>query len=425
MRVSRFIPMSLAVFCLPLLGCFNESAKQQHLSIVFVQSWADDVNPAFMAIAQDWARSRGAKASVEIVPIRDLDLKMTAWIQAPEGDLALLPTNIAMVNTDQLRDVSPIAAELSKDAGGYYVIGKDMAQFAGIWYNIPFCAWPHVWFYREDLLRAHHSSIPQTLDDAAKLAILLTDKGAGVYGLGIGLGQDEDFSMFLQTLLWSFGGSVVAGDGKTVVLDSKETRDTVSYILGLYQQGAIPPGALGWDGATNNNLFLAKKIAMTANALSIDYVAKRRDPALFALIAHCGYPLGPKGRFGFVQGFGWTIKKRSNNAILAEDFLRYLYAPDRLAALFEKGEGAIAPLQNSIGQRPFWKTGRYADAIDSVENAKALGWPGPFTRPAAEVFNRRLVNGIFARIINDKLSVDAAVREAATRISQVYSNANR
>jgi multiple sugar transport system substrate-binding protein len=372
-------------------------------------------------MAKAWGDERGVEVRVEIVPIRDVSMKATSWLQGPSGDLALLPSNLEMVNTDKLEDVSPLAVALATRTGGYYDIGQSMGQMNGHWYNIPFCAWPHVWFYREDLLRNLHAEIPKTYDEASVLAKHLTNTHTGVYGLGIGLGQDEDFAMFLQTTIWAFGGSVVGTDGHTVTVNSPQVLSAINYLLDLYNAGAIPPGALGWDDATNNNLFLAGRIAMTANALSIDYVAKRKDPNLYVNIVHSPYPAGPAGRFSFVQTFGWSIKKGSRNKDLAEDFLEYLYSVDRMSQLFLVSEGAIAPLQRNIGSAIRMKSSRYVDAIDSVELAKPLGWPGPFTREAAEVYNRRLLNNIFARIINDRLTPEKALAETEAEVRKVYA----
>jgi multiple sugar transport system substrate-binding protein len=358
----------------------------------------------------------------EIVPIKDLALKSTSWLEGQGGDLALLPTNIAMVNTSKLADETEVAQSLGERVGGYYGIGTAMGRQGTRWYNIPFCAWPHIWFYRMDLLRMSDLKKPTDLSEVALVAKALTKKQEGFYGLGIGLGQDEDFSMFLQTIIWSFGGSVVAADGKTTTLNSPAVRSAVDFIMDLYEAGSIPPGALGWDDATNNTLFLSRKIAMTANAMSIDYVAKRTDPTLYSVIEHGPYPKGPAGNFGFVQTFGWVVKADSPNRTAAEDFLRFLYQDVRLKNLFDAGEGAIAPLMVGVGSQ--WARTPYADAIQSVERSHPLGWPGPFGPAAAEVYNRRIVNNIFAHIINDHQTRAEAIRTAAAEVEGVYARYN-
>jgi multiple sugar transport system substrate-binding protein len=419
---STIIILWLILACITNTGCRTATQSERELSVVFIQSWGDDVNPFFKKLAQEWGVKNKVRVRVEIVPINDLVLKSTTWIQSPAGDLALLPTNLAMVNTSSLDDVTNLVSNMATTVGGFYEIGDTMAKRDGRYYNVPFCAWPHVWFYRTDLLKKAGRGIPSTFKEAAQTAKLLTDKKANVYGLGIGLGKDEDISMFLQSLIWAYGGSIVDSSGKKVVADSPQVLAAIKYLLDLYKAGVIPPGALGWDNATNNNLFLGKQIAITANTLSIDYVAKRRDPALFAMIEHSEYPAGPAGRFSYTQTFGWSIKKQSSNRDLATHFLIDLYGGEQISRLFALGEGAIAPVMRNIGESQLWKEGRYSDATASVRNAKHLGWPGPFTQNAAEVFNNRILNNIFARIINDHVPADRALSEAAEQIRQIYSH---
>lgn len=410
----------IILLALSLISC-TKGKDQKNLNIVFVQSWADAVNPLFESIALQWGELNDVTVEVDIIPIRELDLKTTTWLQAPYGDLALIPQSIAMVNINKLHDVSKLNHKIIASVTEYYDIGEAMAQIGGKWYNVPYFAWPHVWFYRKDILEAANADLPSDLYEAGRLAKLLSRPNESFYGLGIGLGQDEDFSMFLQTIMWSFGASVVSTDGTTVTLESDSMRDCVRFIVDLYEAKAIPPGALGWDAASNNNYFLGKKIAMTANALSIDYVAKRREPELYSSIVHSPYPPGPAGQYSFVQSFGWVLKSKSPNKDIAENFLFDFYSSSDFHRLFEISEGAIAPLQKIVGNSEIWASGQYTDAIMSVESAKPLGWPGPFTRQAAEVFNRRILNNIFARILNDKLSIDEAIKEAAQEIRRVYS----
>lgn len=423
---SSFKIMFVILFLLSILflpGCSknaDSSPVNKQLSVVFIQSWGDDVNKQFKKLAEEWGQKNEVEVKLEIVPIKDMDLKMTAWIQSPVGDLALLPTNIAMVNIVKLEEISNLALDIGSHLDGYYEIGKDMAAFNNKWYNIPFYAWPHVWFYRLDLLEGWKGGFPKTFEDAKLLFGWIKEKHPDIYPLGIGLGNDEDFSMFLQSITWAYGGGIVNKDGQTIIFDNDNNKKAFQYILDIYKSGFIPKGALGWDGASNNNQFLAKQIAITANALSIDYVAKRRDPELYKQIAHSAYPAGPNGRFSFVQTFGWAIKRGSKQRDASEKFLRYLYEKKTLEELFAVGEGAIAPLQKAIGETDFWKNGRYVDAIESVASAKALGWPGPFTKEAAEVYNRRIVNSIFARVINDKISLEKALLEASDKIRLIY-----
>jgi len=85
-----------------------------------------------------------------------------------------------------------------------------------------------------------------------------------------------DAPIFWYAYLWSWGGREVERDGKTVVLDSKATVESVKFAVGLWKD-AHDEAALDWDDAGNNKAFLAGTISCTNNGSSI-YVEARRKP---------------------------------------------------------------------------------------------------------------------------------------------------
>jgi multiple sugar transport system substrate-binding protein len=53
--------------------------------------------------------------------------------------------------------------------------------------------------------------------------------------------------------LWSWGGKEVEADGKTVVLNSQETVESVKFATGLWKD-SCDEGGLAWDDTSNNRL---------------------------------------------------------------------------------------------------------------------------------------------------------------------------
>ena len=68
--------------------------------------------------------------------------------------------------------------------------------------------------------------------------------------------------------LWSWGGKEVEADGKTVVLDSKETLESVKFAVPLWKE-TMDEGGLAWDDTNNNRAFLSGTISATNNGASI------------------------------------------------------------------------------------------------------------------------------------------------------------
>ena len=77
-----------------------------------------------------------------------------------------------------------------------------------------------------------------------------------------------DANAFWYPYLWSWGGKEVEADGKTVVLDSKDTIESVKFAIGFWKD-AFDEGAFAWDDAGNNRAFLADTISSTNNGASI------------------------------------------------------------------------------------------------------------------------------------------------------------
>ena len=74
----------------------------------------------------------------------------------------------------------------------------------------------------------------------------------------------------------AWGGKEVEADGKTVVLDSTETLESVKFMAGAYKE-AFDEGGFAWDDASNNRAFLSNTCSSTSNGASI-YLLARSKP---------------------------------------------------------------------------------------------------------------------------------------------------
>jgi multiple sugar transport system substrate-binding protein len=422
--MKRYVPLFLALTL--ILGCQQKEtpppgAPKRPLRILYLTIWADDLNREFHALCTAWGSKNGVPVIVDDVPLADLSARLATYVAAGQGpDLAVFPAHLTIVNEKKLADVTPIVEAIAKENGEVYPVSRAMNTVDGRWTGVPLYAWSHIWVYRDDLLRAANAQPAQTWSEAAALAQRLTTKQPQIWGLGIGLGRDDDAAMFFQALLWAQGGSVFDKDGRTVRIDSAATRTAVNLLLHLYRSGAIPPGALGWDGASNNKAFLAKTIAITANSPTIYYAAKRQDPALAANITHTIYPAGPAGRFSYATEFSLAYLRTSQRSADITSLLRFIFQRANYERLISAGEGSVNPLYRGIDAMKLWKNDpKLLPGLQSLQIERPVGWPGPVTPAAAEIFEQRVLTDMFARIINDKWTVDAAVREADQRAKAI------
>ena len=100
-------------------------------------------------------------------------------------------------------------------------------------------------------------------------------KAAG-HPIGQTLGHTfGDAPAFWYPYLWSWGGKEVEADGKTVVLNSKETVESVKFMTDFWKD-RCDEGGLAWDDTSNNRAFLAGTISATNNGASIYLEAKSK-----------------------------------------------------------------------------------------------------------------------------------------------------
>src|SRR5207248_9794559 len=88
-----------------------------------------------------------------------------------------------------------------------------------------------------------------------------------VYGLGFQLNTaGNDSNARANYFLIAYGGQdIVTKDGK-LHLDDAKVRDAaikaLTYPTTAYKDGFVPPGAINWNDADDNNAFHAKQIVM-------------------------------------------------------------------------------------------------------------------------------------------------------------------
>ncbi|MFH1574058.1 MAG: extracellular solute-binding protein [Acidobacteriota bacterium] len=424
----RTVPAIIGVAALVVLGLIayflpshRAQPAERSLKIYAIEIWSKDLNREFRAICEQWGRNNNVAVDVELIPLQDADAKLSALVQTGGGaDVAVFPAHKVPIYHRKLLDVTEIANELAKPFGGFYAIARDMNAVDGRLYGMPLYAWSHIWVYNSALLGGN--PLPRTFEEAEQLALTLkplTQKG--VYPFGIGLGKDDDAAMFLQAVLWAYGGSVVAEDGHTITIRSPEAHRAFEYVLRLYQvDKVIPPGAFGWDGASNNKNFLAQQIAFTMNSPTILVAAKADAPDLATNIQHARYPSGPAGQYSYATGFSIACLRTTSKEDLIFSFLRYLYTRDNYARLISAGGGAVNPWLLGCEQLDIWNDPRMKVGLESLAIERHVGYPGPVTAAAAEVFDKRVLAQVINDVVNNSMTLDEALSHAYTAITSIY-----
>jgi len=259
-------------------------------------------------INEECQKDLGIKFNLEGVDGLTIQARVTSAVQSGNGpDLIQVFNNWAQLYADSVVDVSDVAEEIGNAQGGYYETSRAVAYDGRKWIAVPWTIIGAQIVNRKSWwgeIGYDETKYPQTWEEYRAAGKKL--KAAG-HPVGQTLGHAfGDGPAFWYPYLWSWGGKEVEADGKTVVLNSPGTVESVKFAVGWWKD-ACDEGAFAWDDSGNNRAFLAGTIAATNNGASI-YLEAKKKPDTYLTEAgkplkddvfHTPLPKGPAGQFSW------------------------------------------------------------------------------------------------------------------------------
>jgi multiple sugar transport system substrate-binding protein len=253
-----------------------------------------------------------------------------------------------------------------------------------------------------------------------------------VYALGFQLnttGNDCN-SLFNSFLIANGGQNIVTNDGK-LHLDDPKVREAalkaLTYPTTAYKEGFVPPGAINWNDADDNNAFHGKQIVMDLDGSLSTEVAIIKKEQDYNDIVTLGLPLSNDGKpvpsvAGSLCGL---IPKGAKNVEVAKDFLKYLTQPQVLNEYLKTGLGRNLPAMPAIVKDdPWWLDPKDPHRVAYVQQG-ALGptVPTPWTfNPAyAQVQNEHVWAVAWSDIIAGGMTPQAAAEKAFQRVEEIFA----
>jgi multiple sugar transport system substrate-binding protein len=380
--------------------------------------------PAYDQWLDQWAADWGTKNKVEVqvdhILAGELPAKIAAEVAAGAGHDVYgfsRPGDVPLYYK-QLVDVGDISRQLSDQHGGWIQLGQDIGTYEGSWKGVPeyFIDFPGI--YRKDLFDDNGLKPVDSWDDLLKTGTILKDKG---YPIGIGINQKSNDSLnSWSALLWSYGASTVAADGKTVAINSPQTREALTFALELYHK-TMTNEVLSWDDTGNNLLLASGKGSWIQNPISALRTMEKETPDLAKKIAIGPSPGGPKGRTTPVSTQAFGIALTSASIAAAKAFLIDYYQV--LSEGVKASQGYNQPLLKDFRKKPMPILGedpRLTVLQDFDQFAHTSGYPGPPTQAAGEVEANWIVPLMVGRAVQDG-DVNGAVDWATQKIEAIYA----
>ncbi|HXF98698.1 MAG TPA: extracellular solute-binding protein [Gaiellaceae bacterium] len=275
--------------------------------------------------------------------------------------------------------------------------------------------------YRRSLWQQVGGSL-RTWEDVRKAAPKLKELG---HPVGLGMSNEIDSNMFLFALLYCYGGFIQNEESRIVFNQGSNRRGAIAALetmRDIYRRG-MSDEVFAWTAASNNQAFLAGRLSMALNAISIARSAE--DSGNLALAEDtwlASIPRGPHTRMGNEHVMGiYVIWRFAKNKEAAKKFLvdqqlnyrshflesKYYNFPAWTGAI----QGGFRQIRRMAAQDDHKPRGKYTILTTIAEKYTAnVGWPGYSSAVIDEIFNRYLVPQMFAQVAQGKMSPAEAVR---------------
>jgi multiple sugar transport system substrate-binding protein len=251
----------------------------------------------------------------------------------------------------------------------------------------------------------------------------LRDQGRrGLYALGLQpttTGPADGNNTFHHFLIAYGGNGIVTKDGVPHV-DDPQVKEAVikalTYITTAFKEGYVPPGALSWSDADDNNAFHAKQMIMDLDGTISTEVALFHKKEEYDDIVTIPAQLGVGGAF---------IPKGAKNVELAKDFLRYAIQPKVINEYLKQGLGRwLPPMPELVKSDPFWldpkDPHRVAYTTEGLIEPTVPNYPA-FNPGYAEANAQQIWGLAAADVIREGMTPQAAADKALKRIGEILA----
>jgi multiple sugar transport system substrate-binding protein len=432
---------------LPRPSIANAEAKT---AVVWqVQGFVPEEDAAFRKTVDDYQRASGNRIDLSIMPFTALNQKVISALTS--GDVPDLVFHDAPATIlpqaaweNKLEDVSDIVethreklSHTSVMASSFYNSATKKRAF----YLVPIkqaCEPFHIWGDLVEKAGFKLSDAPNTWDafwDFFKpMQKELRAKGMRkLYALGLQIttvGPNDGNGLFTHFLFANGGTNMVTTDGK-LHTDDPQVREaaikSVEYMTNCYKEGYVPPEALSWNDADDNNAFHEKVILMDLDGTLSTELAMIHNETAYQQAVTVAIPNGNDGKpMPAVEGAGGGFVPRgAKNAAVAKDFMKFFIQPEVMNENLKQGLGRWVPVIPSLVKSdPFWLDNKDPHLAPYVREA-VLGPTIPsfngYNPAWGQVGAEQLWGVAHADVIKNGMTPAAAVDKAFRRAEAIFA----
>ena len=414
-------------------------------TVWWAQGFAQEEDVSFKKIVADYEKASGNTLDYSIIPFAPERQKIISAMtsgEVPDMFGANPAETIALFAWDgRLVDVSDVVETQKEEytetalLSAYCYNNKEKKRS---YYGVPYTGSvvpSHIWKSLVEKAGYKIEDIPKTWDayfdffkDVQKK--LREQRVRNVYGIGFQITTNGvDPNQLFHYFLIAYGGQgLVTKDGKLHVGDPQVKEAAIkanTYLTTAYKGGFVPPSALNWNDADDNNAFHAKTIVMDIDGTISTEVAIYAKKEEYDDIVTMGLPLSNDGKPVPSMTFpsNAVIPQGAKNIDVAKDFLKYFIQPKVNNEYLKTVLGRNAPVMPSIVKKdPWW----FADPHRAAYTKQAvLGPTVPqywvFNPAHAQIQTEHVWSQAWMDVIQGGMTPEAATEKSFKRAAEIYA----
>jgi len=378
---------------------------------------------------KEWGEKNETEVIVDNIHTAGIPSRATAEVSAQRGHDLFLFNWPPPAYEQQVVDLSDVYQECERRQGKPIDLAikstynpKTKKYFA---FSPSFTPDPVNW--REDLFaQAGLPQGPTTWDEVRNIGRKIKQQ-SGI-PVGIGLSQEEDTSMAMRTIMYSWGAHEQDESGNPV-LNSKQTLDAVKFVKSLFEE-TMTADVFTWDTSSNNRSMLTGKCSLAVNAISITREAENKGMTEISRKIQLARALkGPVRAIGLEHVMScYVVWKFAENIDSAKQFLIDYTMDFKQAFLasqfynFPCFPRTVPDLKTIIAHDDrAHPPNKYKVLDDVLTWATNVGYPGYANAAIDEIFSTWALNLMFAKAASGALSPEDALKEADAACKQIFA----
>jgi multiple sugar transport system substrate-binding protein len=425
------------------------NAQAKTATVWVNQGFVQAEDAAFKKLADDYMKASGNKLDYSIMPFMAQNQKtISALTSGDVPDLIFMdaPATIIAQNAwdDKFIDVTDVVAPYENQL-------SDSAKLGSTFYNrvtrkrsyylcpIKQGATPfHIWGNLVEKAGFKVSDIPDTWNERFNffkpMQKILRDKGMRkLYAIGLQIttvGPNDGNNLFQHFLIANGGADIVTPDGKLHTDDPKIREAAIKsceFMTNTYKEGVVPPEALSWTDADDNNGFHEKLFLVDFDGTLSTELAMISNKEDYLAAVTLGMPKDNSGnpmpcQVGVGGGF---IPKGAKGAEVAKDLMKYWMQPAVMNENLKAGLGRWVPaMPQTVRDDPWWLKSSDPHvapyAKEAVLDPTLPPYEG-FTPAWGRVSAEQLWGQAHADVIKNGATPAAAIDKAFKRAEQIFA----